>query len=132
MVESSREFQPPWYLEPLPGESISHYFGRYCRHESVSSPAQLSKAAGIGPVLGRWEKFRFIPYPSPKELAAVGGLIGLTVSQLEALLPQVVTAEGEINQITADSLVSAMLQRNSLSSYGMAVSITVKLCQAWG
>ncbi|WP_013335055.1 TniQ family protein [Gloeothece verrucosa] len=88
MVEFEAGFQPPWYLEPLEGESISHYFGRYCRHESVSSPSQLSKAAGIGPVLGRWEKFRFIPYPTHKELEAIGGLIGLSVAQLKAMLPQ--------------------------------------------
>ncbi|MDJ0697881.1 hypothetical protein [Mastigocoleus sp. MO_188.B34] len=26
---------PPWYLEPYEGESISHYFGRYRRHETI-------------------------------------------------------------------------------------------------
>lgn len=88
MVESEANFQSPWYVEPYEGESISHYFGRYCRHESVSSPSQLSQAVGIGPVLGRWVKFRFIPYPSEQELNAIGELIGLSVGQLEAMLPQ--------------------------------------------
>ncbi len=84
---SEANFQPPWYVEPYEGESISHYLGRYCRHESVSLSA-LGKAAGIGAVLGRWEKFRFIPFPNAEELKAVGELIGLSVAQLEAMLPQ--------------------------------------------
>lgn len=37
--ELEADFKPPWYLEPYEGESISHYFGRYCRHESVGSPS---------------------------------------------------------------------------------------------
>ena len=83
---SGGNFQPPWVVEPYEGESISHYLGRYCRHESISLSA-LGKAAGIGSVLGRWEKFRFIPFPSERELKAVGELIGLSVAQLEAILP---------------------------------------------
>ncbi|MDJ0843840.1 MAG: TniQ family protein [Crocosphaera sp.] len=86
-MKSKVNFQPPWILEPYEGESISHYLGRYCRHESVSLSA-LGKAAGIGSVLGRWEKFRFIPFPSEEELEAVGELIGLSVAQLEGMLPQ--------------------------------------------
>ncbi len=86
-MKSKANFQPPWVLAPYEGESISHYLGRYCRHESVSLSA-LGKAAGIGSVLGRWEKFRLIPFPSEEELEAVGELIGLSVAQLEAMLPQ--------------------------------------------
>jgi hypothetical protein len=88
MEELPSSFQPPWYLEPYEGESISHYFGRYCRREAVKSPAQLSQAAGLGPILARWEKFRFHPFPSAEELEQIGALIGLTRMQLEALLPK--------------------------------------------
>ncbi|MEH1931206.1 hypothetical protein [Nostoc sp.] len=80
---------PPWYVEPNEGESISHYFGRFRRHEAVcvSSPGTLSKAAGIGPVLARWEKFRFNPFPSQKELEAIAKLIGLDVDRIAQMLP---------------------------------------------
>jgi hypothetical protein len=79
----------PWYVEPKEGESISHYFGRFRRHEAVcvSLPGTLSKAAGIGPVLARWEKFRFNPFPSQKELEAIAKLIGLHVDQIAQMLP---------------------------------------------
>ena len=79
----------PWYLEPFKGESISHYFGRFRRQEiiSVSTPTSLSKAAGIGTALSRWEKFRFNPRPTQKELEAMSKLIGVEVKKLEALCP---------------------------------------------
>jgi hypothetical protein len=79
----------PWYIEPNEGESISHYFGRFRRHEAVcvSSPGSLSKAAGIGPVLARWEKFRLNPFPSEKELEAIGKLIGLDADRIAQMLP---------------------------------------------
>jgi hypothetical protein len=87
VLEDKTNYRPPWYVEPYEGESVSHYIGRYCRHESVESPSQLGKAAGIGPVLVRWEKFRFIPFPTRAELEALGKLIGLEVEQLERMLP---------------------------------------------
>ncbi|MBX9255641.1 TniQ family protein [Desmonostoc muscorum CCALA 125] len=81
--------RPPWYIEPNEGESISHYFGRFRRHEAVcvSSPGSLSKAAGIGPVLARWEKFRLNPVPSQKELEAIAKLIGLDTDKIVQMLP---------------------------------------------
>ncbi|MBD0265577.1 MAG: TniQ family protein [Tolypothrix sp. Co-bin9] len=80
---------PPWYVEPQEGESISHYFGRFRRHEAVcvSFPGSLSKAAGIGPVLARWEKFRFNPFPSENELEAIAKLIGLDADKIVQMLP---------------------------------------------
>ena len=33
-------------------------------------------------------KFRFIPYPSQEELGAIAELVGLSLGQLEAMLPQ--------------------------------------------
>ena len=88
-MESKTVQYPPWYLEPYEGESISHYFGRYRRHETVyvSSPGNLSKAAGIGPVLARWEKFRFNPFPTQKEVEAIAKLIGLNAQRIFQMLP---------------------------------------------
>jgi DNA-directed RNA polymerase subunit RPC12/RpoP len=81
----------PWYLEPFEGESISHYFGRFRRQEiiSASTPGSLGKAAGIGTALSRWEKFRFNPRPTQKELEAMSKLIGVEVKKLRALCPPI-------------------------------------------
>jgi len=88
-METEAPQHPPWYLEPFAGESISHYLGRFRRQEiiSVSAPGSLGKAAGIGTALSRWEKFRFNPRPTWKELEAMSKLIGVEVSKLEALCP---------------------------------------------
>jgi hypothetical protein len=88
-METEAPQHPPWYLEPFEGESISHYFGRFRRQEiiSVSAPSSLGRKAGIGTALSRWEKFRFNPRPTQKELEAMSKLIGVEVSKLEALCP---------------------------------------------
>ncbi len=64
MEQDTVQQYPPCYIEPHEGESISHYFGRFRGNEAVfvSSRGALSKAAGISPVLARWEKFRFNPF----------------------------------------------------------------------
>lgn len=82
-------FIKPWHVEPYEGESISHYFGRYRREEtvSISSPSRLSQEAGIGPVLARWEKFRFNPLPTKEELEAIGTLIKLDAERILQMLP---------------------------------------------
>jgi hypothetical protein len=88
-METEAPQNPPWYLEPFEGESISHYFGRFRRQEivNISAPGSLSRKAGIGTALSRWEKFRFNPRPTRKELEAMSKLIGVEVSKLEALCP---------------------------------------------
>jgi hypothetical protein len=88
-MKQERVQQPPWYLEPYPDESVSHYFGRFRRQEiiSVANPGSLSRAAGIGPVLHRWEKFYLNPHPTQKELEAMGQLIGLEVQRLAQMFP---------------------------------------------
>lgn len=80
---------PPWYVEPFPGESISHYFGRFRRHAAVciSSPSTLGRKAGVGSAISRWEKFRFNPRPTSRELEAMAKFIGIEVAKLEALCP---------------------------------------------
>lgn len=79
----------PWHVEPYEGESISHYFGRYRREESVSisSPSRLSQEAGLGIALARWEKFRFNPFPTREELEVMGKLIGLNADRIAQMLP---------------------------------------------
>jgi TniQ len=88
-MESSDPYPKPWHVEPYEGESISHYFGRYRREEtvSISSPSRLSQEAGLGIALTRWEKFRFNPFPTREELEAIGKLIGLDAERLFQMLP---------------------------------------------
>ncbi len=58
---------PPWVfnVEPYEGESISHFLGRF-RRANYSSKSEVGQKSGLGGILARWEKFRFIPPPSEK------------------------------------------------------------------
>jgi hypothetical protein len=78
----------PWlfHVEPLPGESLSHFLGRVRRRNYISA-TQLGTLAGIGAVVSRWEKFRHNPFPSMEELEALGALLGVDVALLRAMLP---------------------------------------------
>ena len=81
------EIQPWWFLvEPLEGESISHYLGRF-RRENELSPTQLGKISGLGAVIGRWEKFRFNPPPDREQLEALAKVIGIEADRLAQMLP---------------------------------------------
>ncbi|WP_017292389.1 TniQ family protein [Geminocystis herdmanii] len=73
-------------IEPLEGESLSHFLGRVRRRNYLSTSA-LGELAGIRGVVTRWEKFRHNPFPSDQELTALGNLLGLELSQLKAMLP---------------------------------------------
>ena len=65
-------------IEPLPGESLSHFLGRFRRANDLT-PGGLAKAAGFGgAIISRWEKFRFNPPPSPSQLAALA--VGLVMA----------------------------------------------------
>lgn len=48
----------PWLFEfePLPGESLSHFLGRFRRPNHLT-PSSLGQLAGIGAVVARWERF---------------------------------------------------------------------------
>ncbi len=71
------EIEPWWFMvEPLEGESISHYLGRFRRANELS-PTQLGKISGLGAVIGRWEKFRFNPPPNQEQLEALAKVVGL-------------------------------------------------------
>ena len=81
------EIQPWWFMvEPLEGESISHYLGRFRRANELS-PTQLGKISGLGAIVGRWEKFRFNPPPNQEQLQALAKVIGLDADRLAQMLP---------------------------------------------
>jgi hypothetical protein len=73
-------------IEPLPGESISHFLGRFRRSNELT-PTGLGKVAGLGAAIARWEKFRFNPPPSEQQLLALAALAGIEVERLMAMLP---------------------------------------------
>jgi hypothetical protein len=75
----------PWLfqVEPLEGESLSHFLGRFRRANELT-PSRLGKAAGIGAAIARWEKFRFNPPPSRQALAKV---VGVQTDRLVQMLP---------------------------------------------
>lgn len=85
MVESGIQ---PWLfeVEPLEGESLSHFLGRVRRANHLT-PSGLGKLAGIGAVVGRWERFYFNSYPTQKEFEALGAVLGIAPGQLWAMLP---------------------------------------------
>ena len=80
---------PPWVfiVEPYKGESISHFLGRF-RQANYSSSNEIGQKTGLGGAIARWEKFRFIPPPTQKQLAALAELVRLDVSQLALMIPQ--------------------------------------------
>lgn len=84
---ATEEIQPWWFLvEPLVGESISHYIGRFRRANELSQ-TQLGKISGLGGVMGRWEKFRFNPPPDREQLEALAKVIGVEADRLARMLP---------------------------------------------
>ena len=80
----------PWFfqVEPLEGESLSHFLGRFRRANELS-PTGLGKSAGIGGAVARWEKFRFNPPPSRTQLEALAKVVGVGVDRLGKMLPPV-------------------------------------------
>ena len=78
----------PWLfrVEPYDGESLSHFLGRF-RRENELTPSGMGKAAGIGAVVARWEKFHLNPFPSQRELEALAGVVGVEVERLAQMLP---------------------------------------------
>ncbi len=80
---------PPWVftVEPHDGESLSHFLGRF-RRANYSSTHELGQKSGLGGVLSRWEKFRFIPPPTQKQLEALATVVRVDAEQLSLMLPQ--------------------------------------------
>ncbi len=78
----------PWLfeVEPYPGESLSHYLGRFRRRNQLT-PGGLGTMAGLGAVVARWEKFHLNPYPTQAQFEALGEVLGLPAERLWAMLP---------------------------------------------
>jgi len=87
-IEELYDFEP-WSItvEPLPGESISHYLGRVER-ENEWTGYLVGKAAGIGAVLNRWKRFYFNPFPSKEEIGALANVLEISPARLTEMLPQ--------------------------------------------
>lgn len=78
----------PWLfrVEPLEGESLSHFLGRFRRANNLT-PTGLGKMAGLGGAIARWEKFRFNPPPSRQQLEALAVVVGVESDRLVQMLP---------------------------------------------
>lgn len=76
----------PWFfqVEPLKGESLSHFLGRFRRANDLTTTG-LGKPAGIGGAIARWEKFRFNPPPSRQQLEALAKVVGVDADRLEEI-----------------------------------------------
>ena len=78
----------PWLfaIAPLPGESLSHFLGRFRRGNHLT-PSSLGQIAKIGAVVARWERFHFNPYPTQQEFEALAEVVGVEVERLWEMLP---------------------------------------------
>ena len=78
-------------VEPLEGESISHFLGRFrrARGNRFSAASGLGQVVGLGAVLARWEKFYFNPFPIQQELEALAEIVMVDVDRLRLMfLPE--------------------------------------------
>ena len=73
-------------VAPFEGESLSHFLARF-RRENEMTPSGLGKEAGIGAVIGRWEKFYHNPFPASEQLEALAQIVGVDAERLRAMLP---------------------------------------------
>jgi len=85
MVDSGLQ---PWLfdVEPYEGESLSHFLGRF-RQKNYLTASELGRMAGIGAVIGRWEKFYLNPYPTQAQFEAIGKVLSISPERLWAMLP---------------------------------------------
>ncbi|BAZ48747.1 hypothetical protein NIES4103_13560 [Nostoc sp. NIES-4103] len=73
-------------VEPLNGESLSHFLGRF-RRENYLTSSQLGKLTGLGAVISRWEKLYFNPFPTRQELEALATVVRVNADRLTEMLP---------------------------------------------
>ncbi len=78
----------PWLfpVEPMQGESLSHFLGRIQRRNHLT-PGGLGELAGIGAKIARWERFHLNPFPSDTDLRALGEVVGIDGERLRSMLP---------------------------------------------
>lgn len=85
----------PWInvVTPFPGESISHFLGRFERANQWSA-YQIGRVTKMGAVISRWKKLYFNPFPSQKELEMLAKVVEISAEELRLLLPsQIVTLQ---------------------------------------
>ncbi|BAQ63846.1 TniQ family protein [Geminocystis sp. NIES-3709] len=73
-------------LVPYEGESISHFLGRFRRANSLSCGG-LGQATGLYSAIARWEKFRFNPPPSLKQLEKLSEIVQVEMATLQTMFP---------------------------------------------
>lgn len=81
------EFEP-WInvVMPFPGESISHFLGRFERSNQWSA-YQIGRVTELGAVVSRWKKLYFNPFPTEEELESLAKVVELDVDTLRSMLP---------------------------------------------
>lgn len=81
------EFEP-WIdvVTPFPGESLSHFLGRFERANQWSA-YQIGRVTDMGAVVSRWKKLYFNPFPSQEELEALAKVVEIDLNTLRSLLP---------------------------------------------
>ena len=86
MIEAI-DIQPLLFrVEPLEGESLSPFLGRF-RGANELTPTRLGKMAGLGGAIARCEKFRFNPPPSLEQLEALAVVVRVEGDRLVQMLP---------------------------------------------
>ncbi|MGV0107485.1 Helix-turn-helix domain protein [Nostoc sp. DSM 114160] len=73
-------------VEPLPGESISHFLGRFERANLLTG-YQIGKEAGVGAIVTRWKKLYLNPFPTQQELEPLAKFVEVEVEKLKETLP---------------------------------------------
>ena len=73
-------------IEPLEGESLSHFLGRFRRANYLTTTG-LGKLTGLGAVISRWEKLHLNPFPTRQEMEALADVVGIDADRLTQMLP---------------------------------------------
>ncbi|BAY20689.1 hypothetical protein NIES2100_04320 [Calothrix sp. NIES-2100] len=73
-------------VEPFPGESISHFLGRFERANLLTG-YQIGKEAGVGAIVTRWKKLYLNPFPTQQELEALANFVEVATEKLKEMLP---------------------------------------------
>ncbi|WP_373545955.1 hypothetical protein [Chamaesiphon sp.] len=74
-------------VEPYPGESISHFLGRFER-ANVWTTYQIGRVTGIKAGVSRWKKLYLKPlFPTNRELEVLGEIVEVSADRLAQMLP---------------------------------------------
>ena len=74
-------------VEPYPGESISHFLGRFER-ANVWTTYQIGRVTGIKAGVSRWKKLYLKPlFPTSQELELLAEIVEVSADRLAQMLP---------------------------------------------